>query len=102
MATKLRKRDRLIYGMLLPISVMILGLLVIMSANTGAGAAEFASLGIMLGVITVMPILLIANLIIAFQNIDTPSSCFKRGMIAPGIVLIGAVVYQSGLWDAVT
>jgi len=98
----LRKRHRLVYGVLLPIAIMVAGLLVIMSVDSGAGAAEFAALGIMLGALIVSPVVLIINFVLAFQNADTAEQCFKRGMIAPGIVLIGAVVYQTGLWDAIT
>jgi len=98
----LRKRHRLIYGVLLPIVIMVAGLLVIMSVDSGAGAAEFAALGIMLGTIIVSPVVLTINFILAFQNADSPKQCFTRGMIAPGIVLIGAVVCQTGLWDAIT
>lgn len=102
MAETMRKRDRLIYGVFLPIVVMIAGLFVIMSVETGAAAAEFAALGILLGAVIVTPITVIVNLLIAFQGVETRMGCFKRGMIAPGIVLIGAVVYQTGLWDAIT
>ncbi|NNC63679.1 MAG: hypothetical protein HKN84_02755 [Gammaproteobacteria bacterium] len=102
MPETLRKRDRLIFGVLLPIVVMVVGLLIIMNLPTGAGAAEFAALGIMLGAITVAPIVLLVNLVVAFQDIETPLSCFKRGMVVPGLVLIGALVYQIGLWDAIT
>ncbi len=92
----------MIYGVLVPIGIMIAALFVIMHADTGAAAAEFASLGIMLGAIIVTPFVLIVNLVIAFQMVDTPMACFKRGMIAPGIVMIGTIIYQTGLWDAVT
>jgi len=99
---QLRKRDRLIFGVLLPIVIMVLGLMLIMNLPTGAGAAEFAALGIMLGAITVAPIVLLVNLVVAFQDVETSSACFRRGMIAPGIILFGAFVYQIGLWDALT
>ena len=102
MSEPLRKRDRLIFGVLLPIGIMVAGLLVIMNLPTGAGAAEFAALGIMLGAITVAPVVLIVNLTVAFQDVETPLDCFKRGMVVPGIVLVGAFVYQIGLWDAIT
>ena len=102
MAEELRKRDRLIYGVVLPIVVMALGLLIIMNFETGAGAAEFAALGIFLGAVIVSPVVLILNLLIAFQNVGSSKQCFIRGMIVPGLVLIGAVVYQTGLWDAIT
>ena len=100
MSEPLRKRDRLIFGVLLPIAIMVVGLLIIMTFETRAGAAEFAALGIFLVAIAVSPFVLIANLIIAFQVETTRSQCFKRGMVAPGIVMIGAFLYQLGLWDA--
>ena len=73
-----------------------------MNAETGAGAAEFASLGILLGAITTAPVVLIVNLALAFRPVVTRTACFWRGMIAPGVVLIGAIVYQTGLWDRLT
>ena len=81
---------------------MILGLFLVIISDTGAAAAEFASLGIFLGAIIVMPVVLIINLVLAFQAAETPAICLRRGMIVPAIVLIGAVIYQTGLWDALT
>ena len=100
MTEPLRKRDRLIFGVLLPIAIMVIGLLIIMTIDTRAGAAEFAALGIFLVAIAVSPIVLIANLVVAFQVETTRSQCFRRGMIAPGIVTLGAFLYQLGLLDA--
>lgn len=71
-----------------------------MNLDSGASAAEFAALGVMLGAIVVGPIVLVVNFVLAFQGGATAGQCFKRGMIAPGVVLIGAFVYQTGLWDA--
>lgn len=102
MVGELRTRDRLIFGVVLPIVVMIVGLLVIMNLETGAGAAEFAALGIFLGAVVVTPFVLILNSIFAFQNVGSAKECFWRGMIVPSIVLVGAIVYQTGLWDAIT
>lgn len=102
MVGNLRKRDKIIYGVVLPIVVMIVGLLVIMNFETGAGAAEFAALGIFLGAVIVTPFVLILNSFIAFQNVGSANEYFWRGMIVPSLVLIGAVVYQTGLWDAIT
>ena len=102
MAESIGKRDQFIFGVLLPIVVMAVGLLIVMSTDTGAGAAEFAALGIFLGAITVAPIVLFVNLLTAFRPADSLMACFKRGMIAPGIVIIGAIVYQTGLWDWLT
>ncbi len=100
-ARSLRIRDRLLYGVVLPIAIMVAALFAIMHADTGAAAAEFASLGIFLGTIIAAPVVLIVNLFAAFQPANRPMNCFKRGMIAPGIVVIGAIVYQTGLWDAI-
>jgi len=102
MPEPLLKRDRLIYGVLIPTVIMVVGLLIIMALPTGASAAEFAALGILLGAIMVSPIVLLINFVTAFQGGGTSRDCFKRGMIAPAIVLVGAFVYQIGLWDAVT
>lgn len=102
MPDSLRTRDRIIYGIVLPVGVMIVGLLLIMSVESSAAAAEFAALGIMLGAIIAAPIMLAITTFLAFQPVTTPAACFVRGMIAPGIVLVGAVAYQAGLWDAVS
>ena len=93
---------RLLYGVLLPIVIMSAALLIIMHADSGAGAAEFAALGIFLGAIIAAPVVLIINLVLAFQTSETGGDCFKRGMIMPGIVIIGAIVYQTGLWDMIS
>ena len=102
MPEALRKRDRLIFGVVLPMAIMVVGLVIIMNLPTGASAAEFAALGIVLGATMLAPIVLLANLVVAFQDVDTTVACFKRGMVAPGIILVGAFVYQIGLWDAIT
>ncbi len=94
--------DRLLYGVLLPIVIMAAALFVIMHADTGAGAAEFAALGIFLGALIAAPVVLIMNLVLAFQDSETPTACFRRGMIAPGFVIVAAIIYQTGLWDAIT
>ena len=60
----------------------------------------FTSFFFMLIISPTIPLLV--NNVIILQDIQTKKSCFVRGMIAPGIVLIGAVVYQSGLWDKLT
>lgn len=97
----LRKRDRLLFGVLLPIVTMAAGLFIIMLMDTSAGAAEFAALGIFLVAIAVSPIVLIINSVMAFQNQQTRSECFKRGMIVPGIVMVAAFLYQLGVLDAI-
>ena len=84
------KWDKVLFGVLLPIGVMVFGLVLIMNTETGAGAAEFAALGIMLGALIVSPFVVIVNVFVALQGGDTPAACFRQGMIAPGIVLIGA------------
>ena len=96
------KWDKFLFGILLPIAAMVVGLILIMSTETNAGAAGFAALGIMLGALIVSPVVLLVNVFVVLLGGNTPAECFKRGMIAPGIVLIGAVIYQTGLWDALT
>ena len=93
---------RLLHGVLLPILIMAAALFVIMHADTRAGAAEFAALGIFLGAIIAAPVVLVMNLVLAFQDSETAVACFKRGMIAPTVVIVAAIVYQAGLWDALT
>lgn len=100
MAHEVRKRDRLLFGVALPLAIMIAGLFLVMLAPTNAGAAEFAALGIFLVGITVLPVVLIVNLVIAFRPADKATICFRRGMIAPALVLFGAIAYQAGLLDA--
>ncbi len=101
-SSPMRIRDRLLYGVVLPIAIMAAALFLIMHADTRAGAAEFAALGIFLGAIIAAPVVLIMNIVLAFQTSETPKACFKRGMIAPTVVIVGAIVYQSGLWDALS
>ena len=90
--TRMRTRDRLLYGVVFPIAIMAAALFLIMHADTRAGAAEFAALGIFLGAIIAAPVVLITNLLLAFQTSETAKDCFKRGMIAPGVVVVAAIV----------
>lgn len=98
----LRKRDRLIYGVLLPVIVMVVGMLVIANLESGAAAAEFAALGVFFMLLAALPITLIVNGAVMLRDVETVKACFLRGMVVPGIVLVAAVVYQSGLWDLLT
>ena len=102
MSEPLRTWERLLFGVVVPIGVMAFALFLVMLADTGAAAAEFASLGIFLGAIIVMPVVLIINVLLALQPADTTMICLRRRLVAPAIVVIGAIVYQTGLWDALT
>ncbi len=102
MAESLRKRDRLLYGVILPIGIMAFCLFLVMLTDTRAGAAEFAALGIFLGAIIVTPVVLLVNLVLAFQAADTAKVCLNRGMIEPVIVVIFSILFQALLWDALT
>ena len=93
-------RDRLIYGYCLPIAVMIIGMLVIANVDSQAKAAEFAGLAVLFMLIIALPITIIANAIILSRQSE--GRYFKRGMIVPTLVLIAAVIYQTGLWDYLT
>lgn len=96
------KRARFLHGVVLPIAVMVVGLLILMNVESHAAAAEFGALGLLFLLIAALPITLIVNSVILLQEADTPRECFVWGMIVPGIVLVAAVVYQSGLWDRLT
>lgn len=99
MTEPLRKRDRMLYGLVIPIAILALGLVVIMAMPTRAGAAEFASLGVMLISITLSPIILAVTAAMAWTSKGSKQSCFIRGMVAPGLVLLLAFAYQMGLLD---
>lgn len=98
----LRKRDRFIYGLLFPIVVMIVGMLAIANVESGAAAAEFAALGVFFMLLVALPITLVVNAAVILQEVKSKKDCFMRGMVVPGIVLLAAIVYQSGLWDRLT
>ncbi len=100
LSTELPRRDKFVFGFLLPIATLIPALFLIMMMDSDSGAAEFAALGIFLIVLTISPILLIVMLILAFQPAQSKGTCYKRGMIAPGFVIVGAFLFQLGLWDA--
>ena len=99
--TTIGKMDRFLFGFLFPMFAMVLGLLIIMSMPTNTGAAEFAALGILLGAVIISPLLLIVNTLLAMGPARTRAACFKRGMAAPALVMLGALLFQLGLWDAI-
>ena len=98
----LRKRDRFIYGVLLPVVIMIIGMLVIANVESGAAAAEFGALAVFFMLLVALPITLVVNSAVMLQEAKSAKECFTRGMTLPGVVLLAAVVYQSGLWDRLT
>lgn len=100
MTNQLRKRDRFLFGMVLPSGILVLGLFIVMAMPSSAGAAEFASLGIMLVAITASPVILGITAALAWTATGTKLDCFKRCMILPLIVLLIALAYQIGIIDA--
>ncbi len=98
----LRTRDRWVFGMLLPLVILVVGMLGIASLDSRAGAAEFAGLGIFFMLLFSLPFVLVINPLLVFGNADSRKACFWRGMILPAIVFLAALVYQSGLWDRLT
>lgn len=60
-----RNIDRLLYGLALPLGLLVMGLILIMNLPSGAAAAEFASLGVFLGAIIIGPVVLIINTVLA-------------------------------------
>lgn len=96
----LARKDKFVFGFLLPLLTLIPILFLIMMMDSNSGAAEFAALGIFLIVLTISPILLIVMLILAFQPSQSKGACYRKGMIAPAFVIAGAFLFQLGLWDA--
>ena len=94
-------RERLLFGLVYPVLILIAVLLVIMQLTSGAAAAEFASLGVMLGAIIVAPLVLMVNVVLAWNTSGTRKDCFIRGMILPSLVAVIALSYQLGALDAV-
>ena len=98
----LRKRDRFVFGVLLPVAIMVVGMLIIANMESGASAAEFAALAVFFMLLVALPITLVVNAAVMLQKTESAKQCFMRGMVVPGIVLLAAVVYQTGLRDALT
>jgi len=94
--------DRLIYGVVLPIAVLVVGLIAVMSIDSRAAAAEFAALAVLFMLVIAVPVTLLVNLAVMTSNAKTRGQYFTRGMIVPALVLIFAIVYQSGLWNMLT
>lgn len=92
--------ERISFGIVLPMLVATAALLVIMRLPSSASAAEFAGLGVMLGAIIISPALVIINGILAWGRHSGKISCFLKGMLFPGLVILGALAYQLGLVDA--
>lgn len=91
--------ERLLFGLLLPVVVQAVGMFIIASFDSRAGAAEFAALGIFFMLLFSLPVVLLINFLLALWQAETRKACFLRGMILPGLVLIATVIYQTGLWD---
>jgi hypothetical protein len=98
----LRKRDLVIFGILLPNLVLVVAMLAIAKMNSGADAGEFGGLAVFFMLLISLPITLTANSLMLLRDCESVSSCFRFAMIPPGLVLLAAVIYQSGLWDAIT
>ncbi len=94
-------RERLLFGLVYPVLILVAALLVVMQLPSGAAAAEFASLGVMLGAIVFAPVLLIGNGVLAWTANGTRRECFIRGMILPCLVVATALGYQLGLLDLI-
>lgn len=101
MPDKLKKRDRMLCGLVLPVIILCLGLVIIMALPSGAAAAEFASLGVMLISIIFSPIILAVTAAFAWNAKGSRAACFLQGMIAPAFVLAIALSYQLGFLDVV-
>ena len=90
--------ERFSFGILLPLLAMSVMLFAVMAMDSQSGAAEFAALGIFLGTLVVAPFLLIVMIILAMRPAISRGACFKRGIVAPAFVVVGAVLFQLGLF----
>jgi len=79
--------------------ILVVGMLTIANMESGAGAAEFGGLAVFFMLLFALPVTLIINLVVLLQGSKSRASCFAIGMISPGIFLLAAAIYQSGLWD---
>ena len=99
MEETISKWERFSFGLLLPTVSLVAGLMFAMALESGASAAEFSSLGIMLISIAAMPMFLIINGIVAFLPSPSRLHCYKRGMWLPGFMIVVAMLYQIGVVD---
>ena len=90
--------EKIGFGILLPLLIMSIMLFAVMAMDSASGAAEFAALGIFLITLTIGPFLLIVLIILALRPANSRAACFKRAMIAPGVVVLGAFLFQLGLF----
>lgn len=93
--------SKLLGGVVGPLAALIVGMLALANVSSSAKAAEFAALGVFFVLIFAIPTTLVGNLLLLRAS-GTPLDHFKRGMILPGLFLLWAIVYQTGLWDRLT
>lgn len=86
------------FGIVLPLLAMSVMLFAVMAMDSASGAAEFAALGIFLITLTIAPFLIIIMVVVAIRPATSRIACFKRGMVAPSIVVLGAFLFQLGLF----
>lgn len=94
--------ERLVAGVLLPHVVLVVGMALLMNAESRAGAAEFAALGLLFMLLAALPVTLVVDLLLALSSNRSGPACFAVGMLPVGLVLVAAKVYHSGLWDRLT
>lgn len=75
-------------------------MLALASVDSSAAAAEFAALGVFFVLLGAIPTTIVVNLIV-LKGSGATIEHFKRGMIAPAIFLVWAIIYQIGLWDRI-
>jgi hypothetical protein len=97
-----RKRDLVIFGVLLPNIILVVAMLAIAKMNSRADAGEFGGLAVFFMLLISLPITLTTNALMLLRGYESVSLCFRFAMTPPGLVLLAAVIYQSGLWDAIT
>ena len=90
--------EKFCFGFLLPLLTMMFLLFIVMTMDSNSGAAEFAALGIFLVTLTIAPFLFVVMAIVAMRPANNRFQCIKRAMVAPGLVVLGAILFQFGLF----
>lgn len=93
--------SRVLGGVIYPLAVPTFGMLLLVHVDSSAKAAEFGGLAVSFVSLFATPTTLVGNLMLLKSSGSTLHH-FRRGMILPGIFLVWAVVYQTGLWDRLT
>lgn len=92
-------QSKLLLGFVLPLTVEVVGALLICSTDSGANADGFAGIVVLLMLLIALPGTLLGNIVILAPPAAEPARWFRRGMILPVMFLSAVLIYYSGIWD---